>query len=246
MTVTATATATILPSIPFLADWDRQLGLARQRAYIEAEVKRLAAAGERLLYVALTAPTSPEQADAVRAAAAAAAPLVHLRLAQGALPPHLDPQGRPLVADARGKALVAKIGVRTAHFDAHEAAKAAVGGVARQRDARMGADLYETREVYADRVTTLPFGEALAVYRQWGRWVHPTGRKPVDKIRGLADSQFALAQEQWRARGYIVEGDLVYRDMWLVEQTDAAGSPLPVAPSPAAPSVVERKRGQAA
>ena len=239
MTVTAT-----IPQIPFLADWDRQLGAERQAAYVDAEVRRLVAAGERLLLAILSLPF-PEQANAVRAAAARHAPAVWLRLAPGASPPHLDPQGRPLAPADRGTLLVAKVGTLGAAPEASAAARAEWSAPGRQLRSRQGRDLYLTREVRADRAELVPLGEALEVYRQWGRYVHPTGRKPVDRIRGLVDTQFAQAQEMWRARGYIVEGDAVYRDMWLVEQTDAAGRALPVAPAAeAAPP--EPRRGKAA
>lgn len=161
--------------IDWLREWDRHLGADRQQTYVEAELERLRDAGAPLLYAALSTGLADQRDVAVRVLGE-----MHyrpaLRLVEGARPPTLDPQGRPLPAEKAGRVLVAKTGVRGQMARDAIAAANGSGETSRYAGPRRGAlartaqGLYVTVEIGREPVT-VSLEDAIVILVQWGHGV---------------------------------------------------------------------------
>ena len=164
--------------VAWLDEWQRHVEPARQKAYVKAELLRLAASDEPLLNAALMAPL-PRQTDVAVEVLRDQLEygMVWLRLVPGAPTPPTDPDGRPLDEKDRGRVLVAKVGVRgqTAdgkppHHERETRETSALG-----RDAlrtRRGESLYRTARVTA-APKAYPLADAIVILRQWGVGIAP-------------------------------------------------------------------------
>lgn len=136
---------------------------------------------------------------------------VRLRLAEGAEPPHKDPQGRTLPPEKRGNVLVVKVGNRGGRLpeDAPGKQVAAFSGPRRQVLVSAGAPLYELAEVgrvwraYSLRV-------AILVLRTWGVGCNPQeGLSHFDKATGeiVYGQRFWLVEEETQDPEQLLGGD---------------------------------------
>lgn len=175
--------------LEWLRDWDRQVEPDRQASYMEAELRRLAEAGEPLLHAALMLPFM-EQTDLAVRVLRTRLGYVHayLRLAPAAAPPPAtDPDGKELPPEKAGRVLVAKVGVlgqtpdgRPPHSEAESPYTSASG-----RDAlanRLGRSLVRALEVGAAPVP-VPLDDAIVILRQWGVGIPPEFRRRRSRTR---------------------------------------------------------------
>jgi len=162
----------------FCEDFQAIKNRVERRAYVVNELRRIDRAGLPILRTIL----SCQDDDAQGAATALLAANVHdeggeiisdprwrLRLAEGAVPPPTDPQGRKLPKDRVGKVLIAKVGNKGGRLgeDATAAQLEAHSGPRRTTTVRSGRDLYETVEVTrTPKVYSLR--NAILILRQWG------------------------------------------------------------------------------
>jgi hypothetical protein len=112
-----------------------------------------------------------------------------LRLVDGAEPPALDPQGRPLPAELRGKVLRAKVGNIGGNIGGNSGnpadltRAAGVSGDVRSKTAYARGTLYLTADVGRD---AKPFSltQAVTILRQWGAGVTERAYRSPKRSRG--------------------------------------------------------------
>jgi hypothetical protein len=213
----------VLDSIPFCTDWSDVVAKPRdvKNAYVARELRRLDAEGAPILRAALatlddellqvvldllhgTADTSDDEPlfpDGPRAA-------WRLRLRKGAVPPPLDPQGRPVPPADRGK-LIVKVGNLGGRLgpEARQQELARYNGDARQVASLAGRDLYRNVKI-GTQPTALSLGDALTVLRQWGYGctLRRYQRVPAEVLA------------EWKRRGEDPDKKPQGQDLWLVEE----------------------------
>lgn len=239
--------------IDWLADWDRKVQPAKQRAYVEQELRRLHAAGEPLLYACLTTPLADQRDVAVSVLRTVLGPFggrVFLRLRPGAAPPPLDPQGRPVPTQHAGK-LVAYLG-EIGQMSREELQAAEESGESaryhatnrQQYLATSRAGLYRVAVIGASPVA-LTVDDAIVVLRAWGHGVRGEDARWRDRIeRSLVE-----ADPKRPELGSVEARKIVKQDTWLVEEVplDQLGQPLEPTPvdKPAARAKSAAARGDA-
>jgi hypothetical protein len=152
----------------FAPDFRRHSTATARRAYVADELRRVQQDGPlslaSLLFggedgaasIALDLLADGYDDGGQEVAPAGYAASIKLRLREGVSPPDRDPQGRRLPPEKVGKVLVAKVGnVRREHGDE------------RERDERVGRDLYRTVEVTA-QPRAYRLADAVTILRQWG------------------------------------------------------------------------------
>lgn len=98
-----------IPTAQWLGEWDRTVDPNRLRTYVESELRRLQAEGAPLAHLSVMLPLSQQQDLALGVLRQwGYRPL--LRLREGASPPLVDSDAKPLPPDLRGKVLRAKVG----------------------------------------------------------------------------------------------------------------------------------------
>ncbi|MBL0219657.1 MAG: hypothetical protein IPQ07_38055 [Myxococcales bacterium] len=149
-----------------------------RRAYVANELRRIHSEGLPVLRTVLSCPDDEVQALATALLAANVDDdgeeilpdhLWRLRLADGAVPPSTDPQGRKLPKSDQGRVLVCKIGNKGGRLqeDATKEQVEAHSGPRRTTTVRAGRDLYDTAPVSAV-ARTYSFRNAVLILRQWG------------------------------------------------------------------------------
>lgn len=149
-----------------------------RRDYVVSELRRIAAEGLPILRTILSCQDDDAQSAATALLAANVDddgmeiiedPRWRLRLAEGAVPPATDPQGRKLPKDKAGKVLVCKVGNKGGRLgeDATKEQVEAHSGPRRTTTVRSGRDLYETVEV-TRTPKVYSIRNAILILRQWG------------------------------------------------------------------------------
>lgn len=185
----------------FCPDWVKyergtQAALAN---YIVQELRRLDSSGGPVLRAVLTHPDDRVQTMALAALDPAflaedGAPAVQprmwfLRLVDGAEPPALDPQGRPLPAELRGKVLRAKVGNIGGNIGGNSGGPAdltraaGVSGDVRAKTSYARGTLYLTADVTRDP-KPFPLTQAVTILRQWGAGVTERAWRSPKRSRG--------------------------------------------------------------
>lgn len=205
----------------FCPEWPsraREAGAAL-RDYVVQELRRLDEEGAPILRAVLTHPDDRTQALALQALDPAfiapdGSPAIQprmwfLRLVDGAEPPHLDPQGRPLDAKDRGKVLRAKVGNIGGNNGGNTPALAdirscaGVSGDNRTRANYARQNLYLTVDITA-QPRALPLAQAVTILRQWGL--------------GVTDRAFRSAKRSHLRGGQ--EPAEHGQSLWLVEEVN--------------------------
>lgn len=155
-------------SFDWLREWDRHMDSKRQRSYVSAELDRLQAEGQPLLMAAITAPL-PDQQDIALSELRSRGYRPKLRLREGASPPSVDSQGRPLSKDEVGKVFRTKTGVRgsSPEAKADPVLQERYVGPARNALARTREGLYQQVDI-THEPQTFSVDEASAILRNWG------------------------------------------------------------------------------
>ena len=195
----------------FCDEWYRyeRLGADEQERYVASEIRRLDREGLPILTTVLAALDGMVQQIALdlvmKGHDANGEQLFEprqwmLRLRQGAQPPVLDPHGRELPLEERGKVLAAKVGNIGAHVNLAKMAGGVDGASNRfSGDARPGMrEKYHVQKI-GRTATPVTFDRAVAVLRQWGV--------------GVRRNQHAV-KSGWRPGSDYGEG----QDRWLVEE----------------------------
>jgi hypothetical protein len=209
----AESPAYVLPL--FAAEWSRYVPRSdTERArYVAEELRRLVAEGGAILLAIL----QPGVDDHPRMLALEmlqtnagpdgnpvidASHLWRLRLKDGAAPPRLDPQGRPLSPAEAGKVLVAKVGVLGSERGRDQDTEGSIEweGPSRARKAASGQSIYRLARVTSKPgAYTLP--DAVKILQQWGvgvvarQYRRPTNWRPGEYFDG--ESEAARGQDQW-------------------------------------------------
>lgn len=186
--------------VDMLREWDVYPSITsqqreRRRAWLRSELERIEQSGVAPLFAALTAPLTTQVDECVAVLSESRRP-VWLRLIEGAQPPDVDPQGRPIEADKRGKVLRAKVG--NVNGD---------GMVGTARGSMIGArrDIYRYVDITAEPVA-LSVADAVLVLRQWGyrvrqnefyyRGERQQSRWLVVQVRDATGAAFASVEAQ--------------------------------------------------
>ena len=166
--------------IPSFCERYHTLARNERPAYVAQELRRVDGAGLPVLRTVLSCADDDAQAHAVQLLHAGVdadgaeilpARLWRLRLAEGAVPPSTDPQGRLLPADRRGKVLVCKIGNKGGRIPTGDNVDpkqiALVSGPSRTTTVRAGRDIYETTEV-TSAPRSYSLRNAVLILKAWG------------------------------------------------------------------------------
>ena len=192
----------------FCPDWLKhsQAAPGALAQYVVDELRRLDADSAPMLRAVLTHPDDRMQTLALAAldpaflaedgAPAVQARLWFLKLADGAVPPRVDPQGRPLPAELQGKVLRAKVGNIGGNNGGNtpqlaDARKCAgVSGDNRVKVAYSRGNLYLTADVGA-AAKPFPLSQAVTILRQWGAGVTAKAYRSAKRSSVRADQEAA-------------------------------------------------------
>jgi len=156
-----------IPTADWLKEWDRTVDPTRLRAYVDSELRRLRAEGAPLVHLSVMLPLSQQQDLALSVLRQMGyRPL--LRLREGASPPLVDYDGKPLPKAQQGTVLRAKVGV---HGDdpslKHDPIRAREFAGPNLRHLQRTTGLYRHVDVTAEP-QPYTVEEASVILRQWG------------------------------------------------------------------------------
>jgi hypothetical protein len=210
--------------IEWLSEWDGKIAADAQAKYMENELRRLQAAGEPLLYAALTLPLVSQQDLAKRVLRRElGVASVLLRLVAGARPPEADADGVVrLEPRKRGHVLRAKVGTRGGARAGEpiptEVEARRYAASARATLFRSAQGGYVHLEIGRDP-TPVPLEDAEVILRAYGYGINERryrrrGRHPKPALDGLGRPMVENGAPVMTPDGRV--------DLWLVEEVTQA------------------------